>query len=393
MTRVDALVEPALLHWARKSMGYSVEDAANKVRVSPARLAEWEAGTRRPTIKQLRKLGRVYKRPIAVFYLPEPPGPGPQPIRDYRRVWGAAARVMSPQLRGEIDTAYDRRELALELLELQGEQPIRFRLAVSLDEDHDTVAKRIRRALGISGAEQQAWADRYAGFNAWRDAIEESGALVLQMTDVPSGEARGFSIAARPLPVVVANIHETPRARSFTLIHELVHVALQRGGVCDLDDHGRVEPFCNRVAGAVLVPADSLGRQPEVSRHDSTTTEWDDRDIAALARRFSVSREVILRRLLSLGRTDDKFYRSKREQYLDEYRREEERRQQEAEGKPRPIPQDLLAVARAGQYVSVLILSSYSHGRITASDVADYFGVRIKHLAAVQRRVFGTPPA
>jgi Zn-dependent peptidase ImmA (M78 family) len=393
MPRVEALANPAMLRWARNRMGFSLEDVSKKTRVSAERIEAWESGTARPTITQLRNLGRVYKRPIAVFYLPEPPGPGPQPIRDYRRVWGTEARVLSSQLRGEIETAYDRRDLALELLEIEGEQPSRFRLAANLDENPDVVAKRIRRSLGISEETQRAWSDRYAGFNAWRDAIEVHGALVLQMTDVPSAEARGFSIAAKPLPAVVANIHDSPRARSFTLIHELAHVVLQRSGVCDLDDHGRVEPFCNYVAGAVLVPAGALLSETEVRLHDPTSPEWDDREIATLARRFSVSREVILRRLLILGRTDENVYRAKREQYLDEYEAERERRRQDEDRASRPIPQDLLAVARVGQYVSKLILSRYSHGRITASDVADHFGVRIKHLAAVERRVFGSPAA
>jgi hypothetical protein len=36
--RVEALVEPELLVWARKKTGYSVEDAARKARVPPDKL-------------------------------------------------------------------------------------------------------------------------------------------------------------------------------------------------------------------------------------------------------------------------------------------------------------------------------------------------------------------
>jgi Zn-dependent peptidase ImmA (M78 family)/transcriptional regulator with XRE-family HTH domain len=375
-------------------MGYSVDGAAGKLNVAPARVVEWEAGVSHPSLPQLRNLGRVYRRPIAVFFLPEPPVRGSQPIRDYRRHWGSESASISPQLHSEIETAHARRDLAVELLELEGESPASFRLRASHDEHPDEVARRFRRALGVTIEQQLAWTDRYAGFNAWRDAIEHIGALVLQMTEAASGEARGFSISTRPLPAVVANIHDMPRARSFTLIHELTHIALNESGVCDLHDTGRTEPFCNHVAGAVLVPAEVLLGQRLVETHDALT-DWRDADVATLSNRFSVSREVILRRLLILGKTTDEFYRAKREQYLDEYEQDRERRRQEAaaDGKPRAIPQDLLAVARSGQYVSHLILSSYSHGRITASDVADYFGVRIKHLGPIERRVFGTPGA
>ena len=388
MPRVEAVAEPKLLVWARERAGYSVEQAAGRLRVRPERLTEWEAALARPTVKQLRRLGGIYGYPLAIFYLPEPPR-GPQPVIDHRRIWGKEPEGISPTLRKEIDIADDRRQLALELLSLQGEAPPTFRLRTSLDENPDVVAARFRRTLGISLDQQFAWHDKYAGFNAWRDAIEEVGALVLQMTDVKVVEARGFSLAERPLPAVVANIKDTPRARSFTLVHELTHVALHESGVCTLDDAERVEVFCNRVAGSVLVPADALRAEQVVREHDPGP-DWADREIETLARRFSVSREVVLRRLLILGRTEQAFYQRKRDEYAAQYREIEERRRRE-EQTPRPIPRDLIAVARSGQFLSVLVLGSYAQGRITASDVADYFGIRIKHLAAVERRVFGAP--
>jgi Zn-dependent peptidase ImmA (M78 family) len=388
MARVEAIAEPRLLVWARERAGYRVEEVARKLRVAEERLADWEGGAARPTVKQLRRLGQIYGYPIAVFYLPEAPR-GPQPVRDHRRIWGEEPEGISPTLRKEIDIADDRRELALELLTLQGEEPPNFRLRASLDENPNTVAARFRWTLGIELDQQLAWGRDYDGFNAWRTAIEEVGALALQMTDVPVPEARGFSLAERPLPAVVANIKDSPRARSFTLLHELVHVALRESGVCTLDDAERVEVFCNHIAGAVLVPADALRADPTVEAHGAEP-EWADAEIEALARRFSVSREVVLRRLLILERTTELFYRRKRREYQEAYREAEERRKQEKQ-EPRPIPRDLIAVARSGQFLSVVILSAYERGRITASDVADYFGVRIKHLAAIEKRVFGTP--
>jgi Zn-dependent peptidase ImmA (M78 family) len=389
MPRVEAITEPSLLVWARSSAGYTIEEAAKRLPVAPDRLAAWEAGAARPTVKQLRRLGIIYGRPLAVFYLPAPPKGPAQPVHDHRRIWGEVPEGISPVLRKELDIAADRRQLALELLSLQAEAPPNFRLKAELSENPNTVAARFRRTLGITLEQQYGWRELYDGFNAWRDSIEEVGALVLQMTDVKVVEARGFSLAERPLPAVVANIKDRPRARSFTLLHELTHVALRESSVCTLDDAARIEVFCNHVAGAVLVPAEALRAQQIVVDH-GRDMEWDDREVEALCRRFSVSREVVLRRLLILDRTDQRFYERKREEYQDEYRQIEERRKQE-ESQPRPIPRDLIAVARTGQFLSVLVLSSYQRGRITASDVADYFGIRIKHLPAVERRVFGAP--
>ncbi len=70
---VEALVEAKLLVWARESANLSEVDAAEKAKVAPEKLQEWEAGTSRPTVAKARELARIYKRPLSVLYLPEPP--------------------------------------------------------------------------------------------------------------------------------------------------------------------------------------------------------------------------------------------------------------------------------------------------------------------------------
>jgi transcriptional regulator with XRE-family HTH domain len=61
-----------VLRWARESIGLVPVAAARKIGVPDGRVAEWEAGTAMPTIAQLRKAADVYKRPLGVFFLPEP---------------------------------------------------------------------------------------------------------------------------------------------------------------------------------------------------------------------------------------------------------------------------------------------------------------------------------
>jgi transcriptional regulator with XRE-family HTH domain len=90
--RVEALAKPSLLVWTRESAGLDIPSAAKKIGVKHERLTEWEQGERRPTIPQLRRLAHVYRRPIAVFYLPSPPPPIHEP-RDYRRLPGQGAGV------------------------------------------------------------------------------------------------------------------------------------------------------------------------------------------------------------------------------------------------------------------------------------------------------------
>ncbi len=61
------------------------------------RLTEWEEGRLRPTVTQLRKAANVYKRPLAVFFLPRPPAQ-PQPLHDFRRFPDREHAHLSPEL-------------------------------------------------------------------------------------------------------------------------------------------------------------------------------------------------------------------------------------------------------------------------------------------------------
>jgi len=103
----------------------------------------------------------------------------------------------------------------------------------STNEEPDALAEAARGLLGVSVAEQSEWVGEYDALNGWIAAFERSGVLVFQTGDVSLDEMRGFSLNERVLPVIVLNAKDSQRGRVFTMMHELVHVALSRGGVCD----------------------------------------------------------------------------------------------------------------------------------------------------------------
>ncbi|RME39698.1 MAG: helix-turn-helix domain-containing protein, partial [Planctomycetota bacterium] len=221
--RVEALVNPQVLAWARRMAGMDEELAARKVGVKPERIRGWERGELRPTITQLRKLSDVYKRPLSLFFLETLPVDDPSPT-DFRRFDPTATEPLSPELRFQIRDARTRREAALELFEDIEEEPPQFTLTARLSDDPETVAERLRQVL-LADA-QPPLGDPRVVFNFWRDAAERAGVLVFQAVDVALEEMRGFSITDHPLPAVVLNIKDAYQARSFSLFHELAHVLL-----------------------------------------------------------------------------------------------------------------------------------------------------------------------
>ena len=66
-------INPSILKWARESCNYTVQDTAASFKKDVSIIDEWESGERAPTYVQLEKLANKYKRPIAIFFFPEPP--------------------------------------------------------------------------------------------------------------------------------------------------------------------------------------------------------------------------------------------------------------------------------------------------------------------------------
>ena len=99
---LTVLVEPEVLRWARESIGLTPLAAARKIGLSDETLVDrWEAGAAAPSIPQLREAARVYKRPLAVFFLSRPPDGSFDVMHDFRRLPDAEARLWSPELHGE----------------------------------------------------------------------------------------------------------------------------------------------------------------------------------------------------------------------------------------------------------------------------------------------------
>jgi len=361
-----------MLLWARESIGMSIEEAAQAADVDAARLTGWEQEPQleRPTIAQVRKLAAAYRRPLAAFFLPEPPREQ-QLVADFRRLPGSP-RDPSPELIVELRRAASRREIALDLGAELHELPPTFDLEAARSASPEAAAERVRARLGIDAGVRKSWSDPYAALRAWRRRIEAQGVLVFQISGVAVEETRGFSCWYEPLPVIAINSADAALARVFTLAHELGHLVRRKGAVCDMGEGGAEEVWCNRFAGELLVPTDELAQEAGAYR-----AEWPDQELQRISRRFWVSHEVVLRRLVSLGLASKDLYERWRSQRLGT----------PAPGGGGPVPLPKRLVSSAGATFVRLVLSAFHAELISASTLAGYLGVKLKHLPAIEQLV------
>lgn len=396
--RVLARIRPSLLVWARESAGLTVEQAATKAGVSAEALQSWEAddsADQMPSIPQARKLAEIYKRPLAVLYLPAPPTSF-MPLKDFRRLPGGGTPSLPPEVVIEARLARERREAALSLAEEFEIDLPTFDVEASLHEDPEVVGDRVRRWLNVElplGSNNRD-AEGNGALRVWRQAAESRGVFVLQTARFSAEAVSGFAIFEKKLPIVVISRKDAaPRKRLFSLAHELAHLLLRASGVSDnsidsdlaaAPEEQLVEIFCNAVAGALLVPADELLKHQVVREHSGL--EWSDDELWVLSREFGASREAILRRLLRFERTTRHFYEETRERFDREFKAKRLRdRMNREEGIPRNMAQE--AISDLGRKFVGLVLENYHLERLTLSDVAGHLGIKTRHIPAVEQLV------
>ncbi len=316
-------IVPAVLRWARERAGYSVEDVARRMKKDSSDIDAWETGAGAPTYVQLEKLAyEIYKRPLAIFYFPEPPQEE-QPQRRFRSLPEEDIATLDP------DTLYALREARarqLDLMELTaGVNPAERRIFEDVQLSyHDDApvdgASQVREYLGVTAEEQAEWRSYDEALKEWRRRVQDAGVWVFKRPFRQSDVA-GFCYVHDELPIVYLNNSQPKVRQIFTLFHELAHVLLgfnhiERSDVTyylrflEGEDH-RKEVACNRFANEFLVPTDDFMKH-------AAAWQRDDESLGRLSERYFVSREVILRKYRDRGWVDSSFYRDTVERWRSE---------------------------------------------------------------------------
>jgi len=303
-------VPAALLAWARDRSGVSRDDLSRRF----PRLADWENGTARPTLRQLEDFASTTRTPVGYFFLPGPPDIT-LPLPDFRTRREEAVRQPSPDLLDTLFLSEQRQEWYRDYARINNDGPVEFAGSITTAMGVTAAARVIREKLGFGVGERgSTWSE---SFRRLADRAEDLGILVMVNGVVGSnthrqldpGEFLGFALADEYAPAVFINGASTKAAQIFTLAHELVHIWLGQSALDDPDVAGlgpvrgnEIEHWCDQVAAEILVPLDALVQQ--YRRSAELTGELD-----RLARSFKVSTLVILRRIRDAGHLDPEQYR------------------------------------------------------------------------------------
>jgi Zn-dependent peptidase ImmA (M78 family) len=301
-TRRGVPITPAVLEWAIQESGYSLEEVAGSIDVEAELLVSWINDERRPSRTQLEAIARKLKRASAIFYLESPPKRAQRTV-EFRHPRSVARTTLNPEERRYLRFAVRLQDQMAWMLNESGARRVALPTA-RLQDAPEEASDKLRSWIDLDGLGRQA-PNNDAAFGVRRDLVQSKGIAVCVLR-VGRGSTQGFALWNEMAPVIVINSTGWNGAsRSFSLLHELAHLALRSDSACyqpagrvqDYEHDGEVEVWCNRVAAASLMPWREVSRDLASRFGLGPDERVKSLDVAtALANSFRVSvRSAVLR--------------------------------------------------------------------------------------------------
>ncbi len=389
MQHVEALITPSVIRWARERSSLSLEEAAHKIGRPAEEIEQWEKGELRPTIAQARKAAEIYKRPLAVFYLPDPPEDF-ETLRDFRTLPEGFSREYSQELGLLVRTTLYRQDWLKDFCIQEQADPLGFVGSITIKAHPNAVAAKIREVLGITPQDQMRCRTRYEALNLWIEKAEHIGVYVFRQSGIDLQEARGFAIADAHAPFIFINSGDADAAQMFTLAHELCHLWINEPGISNLesfeksniDSVSEVEIFCNQVAALLVLEPKAFAFTWGKIRADLPIED----KVAELSAIFKVSEEAVARRLLENGTINKARYEELRRLYQERWRKiRDEKRKQMTARKAGPSYY-VRKLFNNGYAFTQTVISAYRNGAVSGRDASSLLEVKINHLSRLSQQ-------
>lgn len=386
-----AYITPNVLKWARESARMTEEIAAAKVSVTIEKLKEWEVGSTQPTIRQAQILAKAYKRPFALFFLPDIPRDF-QPLQDFRKSGSKTLTTSSVFIIREIQ----QKQAWISDIYLENqEEKLPFVGRFNMNDNPQKVANDILQTLNINPS-------FYISDNPikeWIHAAETNGIFISRTSFIhshlklDSEELQGFAIADPYAPFIFVNSDDWNAPQLFTLVHELAHIWIAETGISNEVEPGMkqkdkfhpVELFCNEVAANALMPK-------QIILDLDTSLFHVSKDVFKIAKQLGVSSFALLVRALNLNIISASTYQKLKKQadidfaeYLS--REAEKKAKQKEKEKPSGPNYFLLQLNRNSRLFTQTVLDAFRGGYIEPTLASNLLNVQVNKFQKLESQL------
>lgn len=385
-----AYITPMVLQWARESARMSLETAAAKVSVAPEKLSEWEDGASHPTIRQAETLAKAYKRPFAIFFLPEVPRDF-QPLQDFRKKTATPLGTASVFIIREIQ---QKQAWIRDVFVDNNESALPFVGRFSIKDDPRQVARDLLETLKINPTKYST----AKPIKEWIDKAERKGIFVSRTSFInsrltlDSEEIQGFTIADPYAPFVFVNSHDWDAPQLFTLVHELAHIWVAESGVSneiepELKHKEKLHPvelFCNEVTANALLPIEVMN-----SVDTAVFNSFDE--VFKTSKDLGVSSFAFLVRAFNLQIISLDKYRKLKISADSEFRaflqREKEKKAKQKKQKGGPNPY-LLRLNKNSRLFTQIVLDAFRGGFVEPTQASSLLNTQVNNFSKLEECLY-----
>jgi Zn-dependent peptidase ImmA (M78 family)/DNA-binding XRE family transcriptional regulator len=385
-----AFITAKVFKWARESAKMTEEIAASKVAVTVEKLQDWENGESYPTIRQAQKLAKAYRRPFALFFLPDIPSDF-QPLQDFRKKGSKELSTSSIFIIREIQ---QKQAWISDVKEENGEDKVPFIGRFTINDNPKIVAKDILNTLGVNP-------QNYKTKNPileWIDSAESKGIFISRTSFIHSKlkldyeELQGFAISDYYAPFIFINSDDWNAPQLFTLIHELAHLWIAESGISnDIEpslkkttEYNPIEFFCNEVAANALMPADYIKNLDSYAFKNS-------KEVFKSAKNIGVSSFALLVRALNLNIITLNNYKRLKVQADKDYRdflQKEEVKKKIAKEKKGGPNYFLLQLNRNSRLFTQTVLDAFRGGSIEPTQASSLLNVKVNKFPKLEAQMY-----
>jgi Zn-dependent peptidase ImmA (M78 family)/DNA-binding XRE family transcriptional regulator len=388
-----AFITPNVLKWASESARMSEATAAAKISVSVEKLKEWEGGLSQPTIKQAQTLAKAYKRPFALFFLPDIPRDF-QPLQDFRKKGSKELTTSSIFIIREIQ---QKQAWISEVYAENDEIKLPFVGRFTIHDNPQIVAKDILKTLNINPGKYKT----ETPIKEWIDAAESNGIFISRTSFIHSRlkldaeELQGFAISDSYAPFVFVNSEDWNAPQLFTLVHELAHIWIAETGLSnEFEQEIRinknshpVELFCNKIAANALMPY-------EIVMGFGLDIFQNSKKVFTASKQLGVSSFALLVRALNLKLISAPVYHKLKNQadidYAEFLKREAEKKAKNKEkDKPGGPNYFLLQLNRNSRLFTQTVLDAFHGGNIEATLASNLLNVQVNKFQKLEAQLYG----
>jgi Zn-dependent peptidase ImmA (M78 family)/transcriptional regulator with XRE-family HTH domain len=386
-----AYITAKVFKWARGSAKMTEGVAASKVAVSIDRLKEWENGDAFPSISQAQKLAKAYRRPFALFFLPDVPNDF-QPLQDFRK---AGSKELSTSSVFIIREIRQKQAWISEVNKENNENKVPFIGRFTLKDNPQIIAKDILNEFNINPL-------NYKSSNPileWIEKGEAHGVFISRTSFIhsrlklDSSEIQGFAIADNYAPFVFINSDDWNAPQLFILVHELAHLWIAETGISnDIEptlskskDYNPIELFCNEVAANALMPGEFMETL-------ETKAFLNAKEIYSTAKAIGVSSFALLVRAFNLNIISLSTYRDLKHlvdiEFKEFLKREEEKKiKQKQKEKPGGPNYFLLQLNRNSRLFTQTVLDAFRGGVIEPTMASNLLNVQVNKFPKLEAQL------